>query len=348
MAVNRREYQFSCLSNGCKAIVDTLRSAFIDAGVMTEWFDSWELSSGTYYGSFRVLKLVQDAGKAYGTVYVIFQANYGNYYASWRQGLSIAFATGWNATSHTPVGTQFLDYYNTPPGWWWGLHDSGGSTLFLSTSSAYWINQKLVTYQSGNTLAFQFPGLSGVYVIQTSIDTQPSWLDLNKVCLPPVFTFGGSVGSCGSNHRTLWCGWPFQIKRMVFPGRSVRTDNSIYFSNRLITTSFTYAGYHGTVDENDASVGNYYFGAIRLPWSDGANLAGSTQAWSPIMRGINMAPPLNMKLPSDFGIATIPSTSRSGSIGSRLKVSESEVWEVIGLVSTSGQPNSMVIVARMV
>jgi hypothetical protein len=194
MVVNKKVYDFVFTNNqaGVDNCVAKFRQALIDGGLMTEWFDAWDITpNGNYKGSFRVLKLVQDAGKTYGTTYAVFQFIYG-YYNGMKQGVSVTFATGWNPTSHVAIGTQYLDYYDNCNGnWWWGIPSGSGTTLFNIGDTNRSI--RLVTYLSGDTFIFRWDQVSSNFMILKSIPAQPSWVDLNKTCIIPFFGIGGAA-----------------------------------------------------------------------------------------------------------------------------------------------------------
>lgn len=76
------------------------RSAFIDAGLMTDWHDS---TSNAWFPAIRVIKLEYDNTKTYGATYVIFFFG-----TDWT---GYAIASNWNTSTKTQAGTQFLDYH---------------------------------------------------------------------------------------------------------------------------------------------------------------------------------------------------------------------------------------------
>lgn len=102
MAVTKQTYT---LNPGRTALdqAAAFRSAFIDAGLMTDWHASF--LSGTVEN--RVLRVVYDNTKTYGTVFYWFKFNSGD---------SVVYhsmATGWDSGSNTPTGTSALDYVST-------------------------------------------------------------------------------------------------------------------------------------------------------------------------------------------------------------------------------------------
>jgi hypothetical protein len=143
---------------------------------------------------------------------------------------------------------------------------------------------------------------------------------------------------------------------MIFSHRTAITNSSSYFYSATIANAYCYVG-HGNAnyqygyndDECDPSGdGATWAGAIRLPWSDGANLPNSSTPWAPIVTGLDVATPLNLKMSSDFAFAMMPSKTRNAYGFAQLKVSDTEVWESLGQAANNGEPNPMIVMARMV
>lgn len=97
MAVTKQTYTATSTWTASQ-LAAIFRSAFIDAGVMTEWHDSF--LSGTIEN--RVLQVVNNPAKTYGTVYYWFMFT--------TSGVFLNTALGWNTTTKVPTGTLWLDY----------------------------------------------------------------------------------------------------------------------------------------------------------------------------------------------------------------------------------------------
>lgn len=83
-------------------VLDQLGQAFIDAGLMTAWHDTF--TNGGY--SYAVFECVYDPTKTFGTTYYLFVADANR--------LGVAIGTGWDLATNEFTGTQFLDYYLQP------------------------------------------------------------------------------------------------------------------------------------------------------------------------------------------------------------------------------------------
>lgn len=97
MAVTKQTYTATATWTASQ-LADIFKQAFIDAGLMTDWFDSFLNTVEN-----RVLRVVNDGSKTYGTVYYWFMFT--------TSGAFVATTTTWNATTHVPTGTQYVDYF---------------------------------------------------------------------------------------------------------------------------------------------------------------------------------------------------------------------------------------------
>jgi hypothetical protein len=107
MPVTKQTYAINAGFTGA-SVVTALRSALIDAGLMTEWHDSFSQSGNR---NFRVLRIQHDAAKAYGTNFYVFVCD--------DSGISVSMATGgWKETGTAPIniptGVQYLDWHTLP------------------------------------------------------------------------------------------------------------------------------------------------------------------------------------------------------------------------------------------
>jgi hypothetical protein len=179
MAVTKQTYSIS--SGFTSADVATaLRSALIDAGLMTEWFDSFTISGDKIC---RVLQIIHDPTKTYGTCFYYFTIDNG--------GIAVALATnGWDATTPAPIniptGTQYLDWHTLPANS--GVSQFTGTVLFnYSTTS----NLALDRFTSGSDTKqswFVFRQTSAVtrsrpFAFLHKDMALHSWLDLSKGCI---------------------------------------------------------------------------------------------------------------------------------------------------------------------
>lgn len=298
------------------------RSMLIDAGLMTEWYDS--VTNGSY--EHRILRLANNAAKTYGYQYIWLVFASANVY--------VQFATGWNASTHVPTGTQYYDYVATSC----GTNATGFNTLMtLSTGSNY----TYVRYTSGDVT---YIGGPCSIVIKKTIGTVPSWLDLDKTA---AFTFFNlltdNAGAYSGGWRAMGFTFPFQIRRMLFGGRAFAGT----YDARVITSGYVYGGVTTSSDYNDPSgTSSNWAGAVRLPAFSSTINAAYSSNYTPIITGIDLFPLLDCGMGSDFGFVT--TLGATPAVRDLISVTAGvEVWEVIATV-TAGSTNGMCLLARTI
>jgi len=153
---------------------DVLKDAFIDAGYMTDWHDSFTIS-GTRIA--RVLKIEYDSTKTYGTSFYIFYFDGGF--------VRHCLASGWDTATKVPTGTQFLDYFALPTNYSTSDNTSTTNTsgvfsgsqtsdLFLDRyTSGDDTKQTWLVFRQGTDTSLPFSILHKDTVLQP-------WLDLDK------------------------------------------------------------------------------------------------------------------------------------------------------------------------
>ncbi len=179
MAVTKQTYSISSgFAN--TDVASALRSALIDAGLMTEWYDSFTSSGSTIC---RVLRIIHDPTKTYGTCFY--------YFIIANSGITVALATnGWDATTPAPIniptGTQYLDWHTLPAES--GLSQSTGTILFTYSTTS---NLALDRFTSGSDTKqswFVFRQASTVtrsrpFAFLHKDMALHSWIDLSKGCI---------------------------------------------------------------------------------------------------------------------------------------------------------------------
>ena len=253
MAVTKQTYT---LSSGWTQtqLIGIYRSAFIDAGLMTEWYDSFINSSNF---PVRVLEVDYDNTKTYGKTYYVF-------YFDGTQYVGVSICSGWDATNHVPTGTQGLDYHVLPDtmvniGSWqhwlctrieFSMNSSAELNLVRYTSGSD-VNQSwFMLYQSGTSR-------SNPFTILHQNTSLYSWLDLNKGV---VNGFTELHTSISSRSGFLSLRMPENIRRALLTGYalngSVNNSRGDYIFHGCGLWTHTYAGLGNQSD----SGGNNYSG----------------------------------------------------------------------------------------
>jgi hypothetical protein len=181
MPVTKQTYAINAGFTGA-SVVTALRSALIDAGLMTEWHDSFSQSGNR---NFRVLRIQHDAAKAYGTNFYVFVCD--------DSGISVSMATGgWKETGTAPIniptGVQYLDWHTLPVDTTANANSQQATYIFnYSTTSDLYLHR----FTSGldakqSWFVFSQPSSltrSAPFTILHKDTTLHSWLDLAKGCI---------------------------------------------------------------------------------------------------------------------------------------------------------------------
>jgi hypothetical protein len=168
MAVTKQTYTLTPTWTAAQH-ADLVRDAFIGAGLMTNWYDSF--LSGTMEN--RILEVQYDPSKTYGRTYYWFIFTGGSMY--------LAVATGWNAITHVPTGTQYLDYYTATTN-----AITGHRIMYTWTTTT---NLVITRYTSNTDSTFSWfvirngtSSTSNFHISSAAVGSKLStWYDLNKV-----------------------------------------------------------------------------------------------------------------------------------------------------------------------
>lgn len=276
-----------------------LRQLLIDAGLMIDWYDRIEGTDGFVHG---ILQLTNDASKAYGSQFIWFAIGPAG------DGVYLQFCSRWNNISHQPSGVQYWDFYEplnpanySYNGWWCISTDTSGTTF--------------TRYTSGDQRTTVVRDSDGGYLltILKSVGSAPAWLDFDHCCAFSVFCLDGD--SYGTNYAGLNWYQPFSVRRDWFNGAPHYDTSSGNFARRFYGPMWVFN-----------ATGTYYNG-LPLPCQTPAQKPTLAQAVRPIITDINVMPPLDCTLGSDFGM--VCTTGLTLNPGDTLTVSPAEVWTVL-------------------
>lgn len=300
MAVTKQTYT---LSAGWTAsqLTGIYRSAFIDAGLMTEWYDSFTNSSNF---PVRVLEVDYDPTKTYGKTYYVFYFDG----TSWA---GVSICSGWDATNHVPTGTQGLDYHVLPNSVYFlssnyfssridlGMSSGGDLSLVRYTSGAD-VNQSwFMLYQSGTSRSRPFT------ILHPNTSLYP-WLDLDKGIVSgfiDLYTF--------TSNRNGFVGFriPENIRRSLLTGYSLRgsvnsgNGGGIFHVVNFYTHTYAGLGYqNNSGGSNYSSVGYGYQSCTFLPVGFSGTNPAFTSDYVPICSGVPWSAFTSTPLASDFGV----------------------------------------------
>lgn len=333
MAVTKETYSVAPTWTPAQ-LADIFRDAFIDAGLMVGWYDSF--LSGSIEN--RVLAITYDNTKTYGTTYYWFQ------FAT-NPGVNLQMATGWNNVSHVPTGTQWLDYLNTATnttGYHWSFMScSNVTTVVLDryTSSVPPDDSWFVMRCASTHLAFTISKASRAY---------HSWLNMDRGIIQG-FT---NVGMLFSAQQAFLQFRPGPgIRRELVRGCGLRGAVDTQSNYASVATSASNISYSvASHVSNSNSNWSQIRGPIMLPVGFSATNPAYPTDSSPVYHSIAHSPYTVQPLSSEFGI-TFHFATNGFSVGDTFVVTPGvEEWEVLsyGNASSAITEASPIFLARTV
>lgn len=350
MAVTKQTYTANNIWTASQ-FANLFRSAFIDAGLMSEWYDSFNANGVEQ----RILEVVYNSGTVYGKTYYwfIFSTTEVRY----------LFTTGWNATTHVPTGTLYLDY---------AVSNASTAAFFTSlrTSLSNSIPIQVIRYTSqaspshswflvGQTNSF------AQFLISNNLHAPVSWVDTSRVNFSHLIRLrvatagnaaGVTFGSIGGVRRSAVVG------QMLEGNTTVQYDyNSVWYSTASYCAVGRVSGAQNAY--NNSGQGSFPIGtsntfvingngmSVILPtYSSSANPAFSSN-YNPVCYGIPYSVYVpNSTLPSDFGIIPHYANNTMQQLDTFVVTAGVEEWEILGVANgsgTSGQA-SIALAARVI
>lgn len=338
-------------------LADIFRDAFIDAGLMTNWYDSFA-NSGI---ENRILEVTYDGTKTYGKTYYWWMFSTG--------GVFLHVATGWNASTDVPTGTQYLDYFSTT------TSSTSSHTQVFSASTTNTV--ELVRYTSGldaaqswfvvksSTTRFCFTIANGALTIQP-------WMNLENGFFAGFSWILPTTGATGAQRYGALS---------FMRGPSLRRDLLLGTALNGSTTAANYAGgLTGTATSSNkvfmayVAVGNTSNnftdnasivdpiggnglsstaqrpGGILLPVNFSTTNPAFAANSNPVFHSMPFMPYITESLPADIGI-TFHYATNTFSPGDTFVVNAGvEEWEVLDFASNTSAVTgaSPLFLARMI
>jgi hypothetical protein len=327
MAVTKETYSAAATWTAAQ-LAQLFEDAFIDAGLMTSWFDSF--LSGSVEN--RVLEVTYDASKTYGKCYYWFQ------FTTTFAGVSVA--SGWNAATDVPTGTQYLDFFATTTNATTNHYSIAGA-LIASTQVS------LVRYTSGGHSWFvlrngntPFP-----FMITPGTATIVPWLDLDKTLFHHFVTPSFTVRSATTQDSAATIRFNSQrrLRRSFTGGHALRGATSFGYTVQHVLHSYYQFSNLSTNSTNNFVVDG---GSFTVQFSTNATTietpAGLTNTnpayatdYVPVLFGISYSPYVSTPLPADFAIH-FPFTATQFAFGDTVVISAGvEEWEVLAFANNN-------------
>jgi hypothetical protein len=342
MAVTKQTYTASATWTAAGAAT-LFEDAFIDAGLMTAWHDSF--ANGAL--EHRVLEIEYDGTKTYGTCYYWFIFT--------TTGIFVSVASGWNTGTNVPSGSQFLDYASTATNTT-NNHIRVGPALVASTD----LELSRYTASGHSWFSFRNGSVPTPFLITPGSATLPGWLDLDKVLfhhfVQSVTVRTGSTTNSGravvgfhslySLRRSFMAqGYPRDLTLSTNYGRYFPTMNYGMFGNQT-----NFAGNAGDLSATSlpTTPSNSNL-AVLAPYGFTNTNPEYASDYHPVISGYTYSFYVNTPVPSDFGLA-FDFSSTSYSFGDRVIVSAGvEEWEVLQFSNvTATDASTPLLLARVV
>lgn len=314
---------------------DLIRSVFIDAGLMVDWYDSFS-SSGI---ENRILEVVYDPSKTYGKTYYWFKFTGGQ--------MALALATGWNTTSKVPTGTQYLDFYST------ATNTTANHRIIYSWSTTTTLT--IFRYQSQINPTFSWfllrngSSSSNFHIPHSSVGQKiVTWIDLDKVFFHHFLI---CITRVDSNYSTIEYRQHLMLRRSYHAAATTLRGATFdgYYNVGTNTTNYVLypvkkylgAGYVNNSVNGNLPIASSYDDAIDaapifLPVGFNAVNPAFTTNSNPVFTGSQYSDYLFDSLPDDFGISMHYANNNMALQDTLVVSSGVEEWE---LVWFSNNPN---------
>jgi hypothetical protein len=328
MAVTKQIFATDASSWTVLSVCNNVRDAFIGAGLMTAWHDTF--NAGGY--EHRVLEIIYDSSKTYGKTYYHFVFN--------GIGIWLRSSTGWNTTLKIPAGptnagVQYVDW---------------GTTATNNTDYAF----KLIELNA--TVSFSFTrytstGSRSFFVARTGTTSYTFTIDPAGTTFRSIFDL-----NLGYHHGCYWPGISnttvlfvasYRTRRELLLGSALNNAGESSFNRSVNVSSYILQSNYGT---SSSSSYTSDAGLVLPAWTTAAN-PSVTANFNPVYTGLRLTSIHTGDLPSDFGISMIKTSNNVAIQDNATVTAGSEEYEVL-LFSNRGFTNSItsnpVFLARLI
>jgi len=317
MAVTKQAYTATATWTA-SGLANIFRDAFIDAGLMSAWHDSFLNTVEN-----RVLEIAYDGAKAYGKTYHWFMFT--------TTGVFYAQAASWNAASDVPSGTQYLDHFSTT------TNATTNHVQFLSLNTA--VSVTLTRYTSGNHTFFVLRSGTNYYTfgIDHAAVSLQSWMDLDKGYHNGLVrvNLGSPVSSIAG---ALAFSTVYRLRRSFLDGCVNRGGTAVgtNYTDALTVAGYSVAGAVSNTAGNVFDYQNAYGSGLLLPYGNSTANPAFSSEFSPVYTGLRHLSTVAANLPADFGFAGSRSND-ANAVQDTLTVTPGvEVWEVLAFANGGG------------
>ena len=323
MAVTKQAYSTASAPWAATSVCDDIRDAFIGAGLMSTWFDSFS-SGGREH---RVLEIIYDNSKTYGKTYYWFTVS--------TVGIWLRVTSGWNAASDIPSGTQYLDYFDTT------TSATNAATLLLTLNSSITFSCTRYTSSGRSFFVIRTGTAFYTFTIDPASTTFRSFYDLAIGYHQGFFRVTLAVDG------TIAFACPNRTRRNLLLGSSINNSTGASSFNVQIAAS----RYSLPNNAGNSSSSTFPTEGFVLPgWTTAANPA-ATSNFNPVFTGLRLSSVHATDMPADFGISVIK-TSNTLAIQDNATVTagveDYEILQFANLGFTNSIASNPVFLARTV
>jgi len=282
MAVTKQAYASASAPWAATAVCNDLRDAFIGAGLMTAWHDSFAAGGREH----RVLEIIYNGSKTYGKTYYWFTVS--------TTGIWIRTSTGWNTGSDIPsgpgvAGTQYVDWFDTNTS---GLNGAA-QIIELLTSISFSVTRYTA---SGRSFFVLRTGTTFcTFTIDSASTTFRTFYDLN-------LGYHSGIYLVSTSSRSVRISQTQRNRRDLLLGSSLNNDASFESSYRQSAVVNQYCIPNTGTTGMTATFPDPGF---LLPgWTTAANPSAGTN-FNPVFNAIRLTSIHAADMPADFGIASL-------------------------------------------
>ena len=320
MAVTKATYTATATWTA-SGLADIFKTAFIDAGLMTDWYDTFLNTVEN-----RVLEVKYDNAKTYGKTYYWFMFT--------TSGVFLHVATGWNAVTHVPTGTQYLDYFSTT------TNATGNHSTLVSLTNT--TTATLTRYTSGVTSSFSWfllrNGTTNYnFHIASASAGRAAWIDLDKVVFHPLINASTSTTS-QYGVLDFFSASPALRRSYLCQGYLRGTTNTTDFGNGANsgskTRSHRYLGLGNANGSPSSNKPNTADGIVLPIGFNNTNTSYGTDS-IPVFTSVDYFAHITDSMPADFGIS-FHYANNTMAVQDKLIVSSGvEEWEMLSVANNT-------------
>jgi hypothetical protein len=326
MPVTKQTYVASASPSAWTAtqLATIFRSAFIDAGLMTDWFDSFS-NSGIEH---RIVQVVNVSGQTYGTVYYWFMFT--------TTGVFHSFALQWDAVNHVPTGTAGQHFWQS------SVNITTYSLQLITLTNT--TDVSLIRYTSqvnsncswflirNGTSNFNFIVPFGTYNTPAS-----GFLDQTKFAFNGFHSAVASNGGVGSSNAIIRFQSGITLKRTQYGGfLGTFSGTSAAFKEVVFTSSTGVLGGNASSGQQylNANGGGAFSGTNWLPSALASVNTGLASDYIPLSTNIEVSNYLPA-LPADFAVAGHYASSSMAVQDTFVINPGVSEWEIITLLTST-------------